>query len=275
MNYPVKTTYLIGVEDLTDEEATILVIEALEDGGINKVEFSDQVNRNSLIEEVKDWSDYDKYRSLIVSQKKLFVKAPMKVEFDENIDSEGIKLSRAVSKKHKQKQSYRRLRHLGVAASILAIAYVGATIANNADTNSNGETKISSSASYPWPGDQISNSEKYSLSQNWASDSESGASAKKRDSGNENEYVYLGSFETLAQLRSKMSDRDFFPDQNQQPLTDKALEIIPTKKCAMAYDLVNTNKIYWTQLQNEDVVFISLDKDSQPKIHVNCEIVEN
>lgn len=69
MNFPIKTTDL-KIDDLrTDEEATLVVIEAILNNDVEQISFLNSDSSKSLIDNLQSWAHYEEYCDLVSEQK--------------------------------------------------------------------------------------------------------------------------------------------------------------------------------------------------------------
>ena len=71
MNYPIKHTDLSRGLATNDEQATLVVVEAILDGVYQDIEFVDEAKRAAIENDVKNWPRFEEYSMLISSQKTL------------------------------------------------------------------------------------------------------------------------------------------------------------------------------------------------------------
>lgn len=130
MEFPIKAAQLKLEEQLNDQEATMLVLEAISRDEIDENIFSDPSDAKSAIVRVKTWEHFEQYLSQINIQKKLF-NPELSINSSSDVtnptDSE-IESLVSIAVKNKTNSSQNFYKKLSIAASFMLFALLSSTL---------------------------------------------------------------------------------------------------------------------------------------------------
>lgn len=131
MNYPIKATDLLDIHVEDDEQATILVIEAVVSNSQEAIGFVDGIDRNVALETLKQWPRFEEYKNVIRSEKSLFKASIGNSSNDYSaLDSNDLKTANEIStrvavstsKKQTSKKHYAIVSLASVAAGLFVVS---------------------------------------------------------------------------------------------------------------------------------------------------------
>lgn len=131
MNYPIKATDLLDTPVEDDEQATMLVIEAVVSNSQDAIGFVDGIDRNAVLESLKQWPRFEEYKNVISSEKSLFKASIGNSSADFSaFDSNDLKTANEIStrvvvstsKKQTSKKHYAIVSLASVAAGLFVVS---------------------------------------------------------------------------------------------------------------------------------------------------------
>lgn len=142
MNYPISASDLADIEVDDDEQATLVVIEAISNGTFNELLFKEPNTADDLKSKIEAWDRYCEYKDLIDAEKALF-KGSIATGLGQEVTDPtiaaqaAINATRAIQPNKQGRKPLVAWTNLGIAASILIIVLgVGAVINSSLNTSS-------------------------------------------------------------------------------------------------------------------------------------------
>lgn len=134
MIYPVQKSYLKDNIATDDEQATLIVIEAIVSDSFSNLDFSQGIDSSEIFNSVKNWNRYAEFSQLIASQKALFnsvlgasVDSDSNTDINDNFKIESIKsaIQATTLRDLKAKKRQKLLGALAAAACLLVVVSIG------------------------------------------------------------------------------------------------------------------------------------------------------
>lgn len=125
MNFPIKASDLRDIELSDDEQATLIVIEAIENGTLNDLEFSTINDTKQVLNDLQNWEKYNEYKSLIGNQKAQLKATFFQSVVDKEIGSSSQDLAQKALIEHlKNKKQNSRIKYLSMVSSAALICFL-------------------------------------------------------------------------------------------------------------------------------------------------------
>ncbi len=133
MKFPIRSEDLLGLDVLNDEEATMVVIEAIVSDDSESLEFIEPSKKEDLLEQARQWERFEEYASQIDSQKRLFSLTVNNSSKNDSgtTDDEIREVNKQVFERLSERKSEKSYRRLSFVASFLLFALISSTLTLN------------------------------------------------------------------------------------------------------------------------------------------------